>query len=170
MTTKAVGLNIVIFEDEESTLEKIYSQLSQIGANIVGEARTLPDAYKVLEQMISKAITADVILLDGNLAHTWNTPAFEMRLPASPESTGKKGLLGKLTAKRGERVVVNPFDYGVGARDAIVILEILRLAKVDAKVIGISRDEMHQIGLDVDFDLTKDGIDHLAACLSGLSE
>lgn len=168
MTIEKSGLNVVVFEDDIDTIIEINSQLNQIDAKVVGEASTLPRAFEVLKQLAHRAISADVILLDGNLDYTGERPVFDIRLPVSPDEVAKKGIFGRRKAAKGERVIVDSSDYGVMVRDATVILEIMRRTNIALKVVGISRDKLQPLGLEVDIDLTKGNIDQLAARLSEL--
>lgn len=61
MSIERPYLNVVVFEDDVDTITQITAQLDQIDAKVVGEAKSLPQAFGVLQHLANKEMSADVI-------------------------------------------------------------------------------------------------------------
>jgi hypothetical protein len=141
---------IVVFEDNRDFLGIIDTVLQQHEIVAIGE--TYAEAITILGRLACGEVEADVIVLDGNLRGNGPTTLFAQRpiVPGSVEN------------------VISGSLYEQPMRDAKAIVDIIDHYGMMVKIIGLSAETMLDKGVEVDTDLTKDGIVHLADVVDAL--
>lgn len=142
---------LIIFEDDPSERAEIHGEVD--GAHqVVAEAETLSEAFRVIGNIAVEALSADVLLLDGNLRPE-NPPAIFRRSDYLPPVENSSRRFFRRRAA--EQTEFFRSDYDSFFDDASIIIDVLRSCGIEIPIIGISSLPMKTLGINVDLEIPK---------------
>lgn len=158
---------IVVFEDGPKILQIIEDQLHM--HEIVAIGQTLSQAFTILGQLACGEVEADIVLIDGNLRQERHDPVFYFE-PSAPDTPPQKSHLiaRQPVVISSDENAAHGSSYEQPGRDAKAIVDIMQRCNIMAQTIGIAGDPMDDNGVEVDYDLTKNHLDHLADVIDSL--
>ncbi len=152
--------NVLIIEDspEHSLLYRcnIRGQGEEQLHEIIGEARTLSEAFSWITKMSLKEVNVDVILLDGNLDCSEPRPVF------THTSLGEDGSEARIV------IDANDPKYRDICGDALAIVDALKAIGSTAITIGVSNASMSYYGVKVNDCIPKDSAIELRTKLDNI--
>jgi hypothetical protein len=144
--------NVLLIEDFDSSIMAVQQIIDESEHTFIGYADTITRTQTFLSKIISKEISVDVLLLDGNLGNKDPSRSLTHIFPIDESAKPTKRLLRKPLLPQAREITVRPDGQRSFGADARMIKEFMKLCDIEIPIIGMSGESMEKSGVSVDYD------------------